>query len=281
MKPIVSLCFLASVGYLTTGGLLSCKSREMEKPKVPKENYLYSDVQIQNEKHLSIVNLPLEVPISELEKQINAQLNGLIYEDTSYDDFDQDNLKAKVWKLSPIKVQALDSTFMFEVPLKVWVSAGYKVSPMGITLSGYKDTEFSLRIRFLSKMSVTPDWRMTTHTTVDSYDWISEPVIKVAGISIPIKSMISRMMNRNFQKITQAIDQEVSTAIELKKYVTQAWELARRPVLLSEEYNTWLVLVPTDRHDAFAGSKYGNANYYRHQRIYPNPDFPRKTGDEG
>jgi hypothetical protein len=100
-------------------------------------------MQIQNEKHLSVVNLPLEVPIAELEKQINAQLNGLIYEDNSYDDYDQDNLKAKVWKLSPIKIQALDSTFLFEVPLKIWVSVGYKVSPLGITLSGYKDTEFA------------------------------------------------------------------------------------------------------------------------------------------
>lgn len=57
--------------------------------------------------------------------------------------------------------------------------------------------------------------------------------------------MISRMMNRNFQKITQAIDVEVGKAIEIKKYVTDAWELARRPVLLAQEYNTWLVIVPT------------------------------------
>ncbi len=139
-------------------------------------------MQIQNEKHLSVVNIPVETPLVELEKQLNAQLNGLIYEDKSFEDDNSDNLKAKVWKLSPIKVQAIDSTFLFEVPLKVWVSVGYKVSPLGITMSGHKETEFSLRIRFISKMHISPDWQVLTETTVDSYDWITEPVIKVAGL---------------------------------------------------------------------------------------------------
>jgi len=172
-------------------------------------------------------------------------LNGLIYEDKSFEDNDSDNLKAKVWKISPIKVQALDSTFLFEVPLKVWVSVGYNVSPLGVTLSGHKETEFSLRIRFVSKMHISPSWQVVTETTVDSYDWITEPVIKVAGFNLPVKSMVSRTLNRNFEKITKAIDEQVGNTIELKKYVRQAWELARRPVELSKEYNTWLVVVPT------------------------------------
>ena len=245
MKLYPTFIYRLGIGVFLSLFLWQCKPGSMQEPKAPRETYLYSDMQIQNEKHLSVVNLPLEIPLSELEKQINTQLNGLIYEDNSYDDYDQDNLKAKVWKLSPIKVQALDSTFLFEVPLKVWVSVGYKVSPLGITLSGYKDTEFALKIRFISKIGVAPDWRVVTHTTVDSYDWISEPNIKVAGFAIPVKSMVSRTLNRNFAKITQAIDQQVGEAIELKKYARQAWDLACQPVEISREYNTWLVVVPT------------------------------------
>lgn len=202
-------------------------------------------MQIQNEKHMSVLNVPVEMPIAELEKQINAQLKGLIYEDDSYEDEGNDNLKAKVWKLSDIRVSAQDSTFLFDVPIKIWVSAGYKISPMGITMSGYKDTEFAMRIRFISKIHVTPDWRVVSATQVDSYDWISEPSVKVAGFSIPIKSMVSRLLNKNFEKITRAIDEQVGKNIELKKYVQEAWDLARQPVLLSEEYDTWLVVVPT------------------------------------
>ena len=222
-----------------------CSPKGTSQPAAPKENYRYSDMQIQNEKNVSVVNIPVEIPLGELEKQLNTQLNGLIYEDKSYDDNDSDNLKAKVWKMSPIKVQAIDSTFLFEVPLKVWVSVGYKVSPLGLTLSGHKETEFALRIRFISKMHISRDWQVVTETSVDSYDWIKEPVISVAGISLPVKSMVSRTLSRNFEKITKAIDEQVGETIELKKYVRQAWDLARRPVELSKEYNTWLVVVPT------------------------------------
>jgi len=221
-----------------------CRSSSTS-PKAPMEEYQYSDKEIQNEKHLSVLNLPVEIPISELENQINAQIKGLIYEDNSYEDDNNDNLKAKVWKLSPIKMVALDSSFLFEVPLKIWVSAGYSVSPLGIKMSGYRDTEFSIRIRLISKIVLSSDWKVKSETYVDSYDWISEPNVKVAGINIPIKSMASRLLNRNFDKITQAIDEQVADNIELKKSVEVAWKLAHEPVLLAKEFDTWLVIKPT------------------------------------
>ena len=244
MKAIAPLRLVVS---LVLGLLLAqCKPAAPDQPAAPKEKYLYSDMQLQDEKHLSSVNIPVEMPLVELERQLNAQLNGLIYEDNSYDDFDTDNLKAKVWKMSPIKVQATDANFLFEVPLKVWVSVRYEASPLGFKIaSGTKETEFSLRLRFVSSIGVSPDWQVLTHTRVDSYDWISEPSIRVAGLSIPVKSMVSRTLSRNFEKITKAIDEQVASTIELKKYVRQAWDLARRPVLMSEEYDTWLVVVPT------------------------------------
>jgi hypothetical protein len=238
-------CVKISWSFVCLFLLAQCTPQGTKQPKAPQETYLYSDMQIQDEKHLSVVNIPLEMPISELEKQINTQINGLIYDDNSYENDGNDNLKAKVWKLSPIKIQAIDSTFLFDVPLKIWVSAGYKVSPLGITMSGYKDTEFSIRIRFVSKISVTPDWRLVITTFVDSYDWITEPVIKVAGFNIPIKSMVSRTLSRNYESITKTIDKQVEESIELKKYVRQAWDLARTPFLMSDEYKTWLVVVPT------------------------------------
>jgi hypothetical protein len=209
------------------------------------EEYMYSDKAIQNEKHLSVMNVPIELSVKEIENQINAKIKGLIYEDNSYEDEDNDNLKAKVWKISPIRVVAIDSSFLFEVPLKIWVSAGYKISPLGITMSGYKDTEFSIRIRLISKIGISPNWQVKSETYVDSYDWISDPSVKVAGLNIPIKSMASRMLNKNFDKITEAIDQEVASNLELKKNAELAWNIVRQPVMLAEEYDTWLVVVPT------------------------------------
>lgn len=239
-KPLLAV-LLAFVSW----GNWQCRSGSSTSPKAPMEEYKYSDKEIQNEKHLSAVNVPVEIPISELENQINSKIKGLIYEDNSYEDDDNDNLKAKVWKISPIKVVAIDSSFLFEVPLKIWVSAGYKISPLGITMSGYRDTEFSIRIRLISKIGLASNWQVKSETYVDSYDWITDPNVKVAGINIPIKSMASRLLNRNFDKITKAIDEQVSANIELKKSVELAWQLAHQPVMLAKEFDTWLVIKPT------------------------------------
>lgn len=208
------------------------------------EQYKYLDKEIQSEKHLSTLNVPVEIPVSELELQLNNSIKGLIYEDNSYED-DQDNLKARVWKLDRIRIVAKDSTFLFEVPLKIWVSAGYKISPLGITMSGYKDTEFSIRLRLISKIGISPSWQVHSDTYVDSYDWITEPNVKVGTFKIPIKAMVSRLLNRNFEKISSAIDEQINGTIDLKKYAEVAWNLARQPVLLSKEYDTWLVVQPS------------------------------------
>ena len=221
-----------------------CRSKS-SLPKAPMEEYKYLDKEIQSEKHLSVMNVPVEMPISELESQLNNTIKDLIYEDNSYEDDNQDNIKAKVWKLDKIRIVAKDSTFLFEVPLKIWVSAGYKISPLGINMSGYKDTEFSIRLRLISKIGVSTSWKVHANTYVDSYDWIAEPNVKVGSFKIPIKSMVSRLLNRNFDKISAAIDNQITNTIELKKYVKEAWNLARQPVLLSKEYHTWLVIQPT------------------------------------
>lgn len=208
------------------------------------EEYQYLDKQIEDEKYASVLNLPVEVPVSEIEEALNQQIKGLIYEDNSYDNDEQDNLKAKVWILDRIRVVAKDETFLFEVPIKVWASAGYNISPLGIKLSGYKDTEFSLKIRFISKIGVTPTWQIKADTYVDSYDWISEPNVKVGSFKIPIKAMVSRLLNRNFDKISKTIDAQIAEAIPLKNHVEQAWGMAKAPVLLSKEFDTWLMVQP-------------------------------------
>lgn len=242
-KSCARLCW-ASLLIVVGIGQWQCKPKNTS-PKAPMEEYKYLDKEIQDERHASVINVPVEMPVSELESQINGRIKGLIYEDGSYEDDSQDNLKAKVWKLDRIRVVAKDSTFLFEVPLKIWVSAGYKISPLGITMSGYKDTEFSIRLRLISKIGITPTWQVKSDTYVDSYDWITEPNVKVGSFKIPIKSMVSRMLNRNFDKISQAIDDQVTNTIELKKYVEEAWDLARKPVLLSKEFDTWLVIRPS------------------------------------
>jgi|SRR5690606_4567218 len=215
-------------------------------PKIspPPAKYIYPDMELELDQHKSSFTLSAAIPVAELQRLINKSLTGLLYEDKSYEDDNNDNLKAKVWKTGEIEVEALGNHFLFDVPLKIWASAGYKFKPFGYTLQGYRDTEFQMRVRLISEVTFSPDWRLITYTRVDSYDWITDPTISVAGFSIPIKGMISRLLNRNAEKITQAIDKEVKENFQIRDEVEKTWVMAQEPHLISEPYHTWLVNTP-------------------------------------
>ena len=232
---ILMLCITAAA---------KCYGQLLPEIKPPAPKYLYSDMEIQSDQFKSSLTISAQMPVSELERQINKQLSGLLYEDKSYEDDNHDNLKAKVWKLDEIRIQAQGNYFLFDVPLKIWASAGYKISPLGYTLEGYRDTEFKIRVRLISEIRFSTNWQIVTNTRVDSYDWITEPTISVAGFSIPIKGMISRMLNRNAVKITAAIDKEVKENFQVKDKIEEAWLMAQQPSLLSETYHTWLINTP-------------------------------------
>jgi hypothetical protein len=100
-----------------------CAIGQKANPEGPIENYLQDSVLVQ--KIPSNISIPFDIAMSDIEKQINATVAGLIYEDNSYTDDNNDNFKCKVWKKSNIIVtSANNDIFDFSVPIKVWVEKG-------------------------------------------------------------------------------------------------------------------------------------------------------------
>lgn len=216
----------------------ACQPATTTQPKAPAAVYKYTDMQIQNEKHKSVVHVPIELPIAELSKQLNAQVQGLIYED----DDKQEGFKIKVWKRAAIIADARDSLLFYTVPLKVWGEKSYQV----LGLSGAQATEFQINLKFMTHVGIDPDWRINTQTISAGFDWVTKPKIKIAGIDIPVTGIISRQINENLEKFSKAIDDNIRGNFVIKPYIVQAWNLIREPRLLSEEYRTWLVVTPND-----------------------------------
>jgi hypothetical protein len=222
--------------------LSGCTPTNQSQIKAPKEIYQYTNLQIQNEKHLSAVSLPFEISIIDIAKQLNAKVQGLIYEDKSFEDDNQDGFKTKVWKNGMITLDVQDSLLYYTVPLKVWAQKSYQIGP----ISGEQDTNFEIKIKFVTAISMGSDWRMDTRTASAGFDWITKPSIRVAGIEIPITGLVSRKITENLPQFAKAIDDNVKQGFEIKKYVVQAWNLLREPRLISEPYRTWMLVTPTE-----------------------------------
>jgi hypothetical protein len=217
---------------------IACQSPTTTQPKAPVEAYQHTNMQIQSEKHKSVVHVPVELSIAELSRHLNTQVQGLIYED--YDR--KEGFKIKVWKRAPIVAEARDSLLYYTVPLRVWGEKTYQV----LGVSAAQSTEFQINLKFMTRFGVAPDWKVITQTASAGFDWVTKPSIKIAGIEIPITGIISRQISENLEKFSKAIDENIQQNLVVKPYVVQAWNLIREPRLLSEEYRTWLVITPTE-----------------------------------
>lgn len=240
-KRCVSL-FLLSIALCSQFFLLSCSQLTSTRltTKAPKEAYKTTEMEVRNERFLSTVHVPVSIALSDVERQINAQVNGLIYEDNSLDDNNRDQFMTKVWKRGTILVSAEDSLFHFTVPLRIWVKAG--VSVLGFTQ--YKETEFELDLRFKTKFDLDRDWSVNTQTQADGYGWVRRPTISVIGVNIPVTNIVGGLIDRNLGTITKTIDQQVRRNVDLRTPVLKAWNTLRDPFLISEKYRTYLQVVP-------------------------------------
>lgn len=229
--------------WLCVWWLSACHPAQNTQPPAPKESYRFNTRTVQSERYISTINIPVDITTTEVARQINARLQGLIYED---DSLEGDDFACNVWKRAPIRVEAGTDTLHFYVPLKIWAKFGYGFKPLGMDLSQYKTTDFEVDVHFSTRFSVSPDWTARTETEWKGFDWVTKPTIKFGPVSFPIASLVGKILNNKQQTITQGIDEAVRKNVDIRSYVIQAWNTALQPYQLSEKYRSWLKLIPLE-----------------------------------
>lgn len=217
--------------------LLACT--KTYKPEAPSEVYDNSGLDSLSNK-VSYITVPIEIDISNIEKQINNNFSGLIYADSS---FAGDDLKFKIWKKTDLSFEHRgNGIFDFRVPLKIWVEKRVKVLGMTQTPS----TEFEILAKFSSKPFISSNWQLKTVTNAEGFEWISEPKLSIGGFSIPVAGLIGGMIENYQGSIARLIDTQVANEVDLVTPVLNAWNAIKEPSQLSEEYNLWLQIIPQD-----------------------------------
>ena len=217
----------------------SCKSTSLPTEK-PAENY----IPFSYEPVPSTISLPVEMKVSALEVLLNRQLTGLIYEDTSLEDNGGDNIMVKAWKKDNIKLGFENGQFIYRVPLKLWIKAGWKIDQFGISLSDYREMNAEIALKFRSSVVVNKDWSVTTVTTSDGYEWLTKPTLKIGPVDLPITFIADMIIKYNTKTINSAIDSGLEQSLDLKSTAKDAWIEMQKPMLLSEEYGLWLRISP-------------------------------------
>ena len=94
----------------------------------------------------SSVSIPVNLPISEIQRLVNQQITGVLYEDQDFENNNSDQLKTKVEKDGNIAIKALtNNRLMFSVPLKIWAEKG--LGTLGVYT--YQETNFKVAMNFM------------------------------------------------------------------------------------------------------------------------------------
>ncbi len=220
----------------------SCKVKTAEAP-VPTKM-----VATQVNRPLSTINIPISLSIQELENAINKQFNGLLYNDDSYENNDNDNLIVKVKKIDVFKLSASGDKIKIIAPLEVYVNGRLKkdffsLFDQDFGIDKNKEATFKLNVVINTKINVNQDWDIITKSEA-GFQWREQPYLELGPVKIPIGSIIETVVNNQITDINKKLDLEITKNIKIKPIATQLWNQLQAPIVVSERYQTYLKIFP-------------------------------------
>ena len=233
MKTIIAFTLIFSLFFV----VISCGTTskiEALKP-LPSNN---SPVVYKNK--TSFVAMPVEVTLKEIESQLNKNLTGLIYNDSILSD---DKTEMKIWKTAPIKLTEKDGNIVSVIPMKIWAKFKYGTDFMG--LNDTREVNLNGTITLNSKTHLS-NWKLTTVSKLEDFEWSESPSILVAGKNVPITYIINPTLSIFKSKIAKKIDKAIDETCDFKPQVLSVLEKLSTPFLTSEQYETWFKMVPME-----------------------------------
>lgn len=234
---------LKSTTLVVLGAFWALTACNSVKPTAPAASYVS---QLTKVTEPSVFNIPIELSIQEIERQLNAKVAATIYEDNSLENNGGDNLIVQVRKRTNIGVTSTNGAISFRVPVAIYVKAGWKIEKFGIVLGKYEDTNFDIDLNFATKVAVGPTWAVSTTTVANGYSWVSKPVIKLGGFEIPITSVVEKILDSQLPTVAKLLDDEVKQNLDLKPYIQKAWNEIQEPFLVNKDYKAWLKIKPEE-----------------------------------
>ena len=203
----------------------------------------------------SFINMPVSVKVKDIENQTNSLLNGLVYEDNTIED---DDIEMKVWKLAPIIINTntaeKGNKITTILPLRATIKYRIGTKKMGVELYDVREFQLNGVVTLVSDVTLI-NWKLTTKTELKSLDWKENPTMTVFGKNMPVTYLINPTIKIFKSKIERKIDEAIAKSMDFKPNVITALEKISAPLLMSEEYNTWLRVTPLEIYSTTARLK--------------------------
>ncbi len=184
----------------------------------------------------SLVEVPISMKVSDIENALNAKYTDVVFEDNNFDSGGYGVFAIKVQKLENFKITGKESTNILEsyAVLKSHIKGVAKIDFFGMTLDKNIDQFISLKVWLASKLEVLPHWEAKTQTDLVKYEWIDEPVLDFGLLQLPMADIANSMIRSQKKEFLQKFDDQLAKYIDIKKPISDAWNIFQQPQMISE-----------------------------------------------
>ncbi|QKZ14502.1 DUF4403 family protein [Spirosoma sp. KUDC1026] len=177
--------------------------------------------------------------LSELQNKINKELDPVLVGKKADGGAGPGLIPFRVERSGPVQIQYVNQQIRFSAPLQLWLGKLF-----GREDDAPRKPFCELQVNFQSPLSVTADWRLSSHVKFIDYKWVIEPEIRLLGREIPLTGLVQNLLERYQTAIEQAIDNAIHEDLRLDKTVLPVWQDIQNPLLISKEYGLWLIPRP-------------------------------------
>ncbi len=202
----------------------SCKT---VKPVRPMEQYEH----LNEEWKTSEINVPVSIDFGAMEKEINAELGGILYEE------DTDAYAIRAEKTADVTLALNGQELKYYVPLKIWVRKDIGVAEV--------QAEGEVAMEFKTNFEINKDWDIVTTTELLDHEWLTKPRLKMGFIDIPVENLMSIVLKKSSATITKQIDDQIESRLDLRYYIEDTWKTLEAPIEISKDPKLWLEVEPT------------------------------------
>ncbi len=184
----------------------------------------------------SYISLPIAMKFSEIDNYIEKEMKGVLYEDTSYTDHNNDNITARVKKNGAMNIIGLTDGILIDLPIRIWVSKRTSFYTL--------NTDFDVTLHIISRIGIGPQLNIVAKSVLRDYKITRDPVVKVGGTDIDIKYVVQFCMDWSLPDILKEVDKGLADNDGIKKQVQDTWKSIQAPVTIDTGIRSWVRIVP-------------------------------------
>ena len=193
----------------------------------------------------SVLQLPLDYPVGDLQKMINSILPDTLVNDSIDLNDKGDYLVLKVVPIGNMMLNSYQNNLDASLPVKALVYIKKKV--IGFNFKNKKPIELKLRLDLHTILSIDEAFDLSSICTIQQVQWIEEPQMRVAGIKVNLKKTIDKQIEKNKPAIEAAICKAIDEAVPIQEEVQAVWKLLSNTHRIAKKpIDIWLTTVPKD-----------------------------------